>query len=112
MSTYKPLANIIPANVITAHKGSKLQKTVDTTSWNLVLIDGVATGTSLAVSTNGSSVISASVVLKSGTVLGWYGTTAGSIGNADIQTFTDSIGKYGVTVNTGSALTLKFYAHG
>lgn len=112
MTTYKPVAKVIPANVITANNGNKLNKTVDTTAWNLVLIDGVATGTSLKVSTNGSSVISASVILKSGTVLGWYDTTAGSIDDADIQTFTNNVGKYGVTVNTGTALTLKFYAHG
>ncbi|EES51033.1 hypothetical protein NE172_07765 [Clostridium botulinum] len=110
MSTYKPLATVISAAAINRYNGNKLNQSIGTTAWDLVLIDGLATGKSMHVS--GSVVVSAPVILKSGTVLGWYGTTAGSIGNANIQTFTDSTGKYGVTVNTGSALTLKFYAHG
>ncbi|AOR23410.1 hypothetical protein [Clostridium taeniosporum] len=110
MSTYKPLATVISAATINNYNGNKLTQTVGTTAWDLVLINGVAVGTSMHVS--GSTVISAPVILNSGTVLGWYDTTAGSIGNADIQTFTDSNGKYGVTVNTGTSLTLKFYAHG
>ncbi|MDR5585910.1 MULTISPECIES: hypothetical protein [Clostridium] len=110
MSTYKPLGTVISAATITRYNGNKLAQAVGTTAWNLVLINGLATGKSMHIS--GEVVVSAPIVLKSGTVLGWYGTTAGSIGNADIQTFTDSTGKYGVTVNTGTALTLKFYAHG
>ncbi|MBW6409473.1 hypothetical protein [Clostridium weizhouense] len=111
MATYKPLAVTLGATSISNVNGNKLIKTIGTTAWDLAFIYGTAIGTSLHVSSTGG-VYSATVILKSGTVLGWYSTVAGSEGNAAIETFGNSEGRYGVTVNTGAPITLKFYAHG
>lgn len=99
---YKPLSATIAASTINKANGSKVMKDIDTSLWNLALIYGTALGVS------GTAII----VLKSGTVLGWYSNVAGEESAAAIQTFTNSNGRYGVTVNTGAPLTIKFYAHG
>lgn len=107
MANYKPLAKNIPESIINDYNGGRLTATIGTTQWNLAFIYGTALGKSI-----NSSGTSATLVLKSGTVLGWYSNVAGSEGNAAVQTFTNSSGRYGVTVNTGAPLTVKFYAHG
>lgn len=107
MATYKPYSNTITAASIDAKNGAKLIKTIGTTQWNLALIYGTAIGKSIT-----ASGVSATFILKSGTVLGWYSNVAGSEGNAAIHSFADSNARYGVTVNTGAPITVKFYAHG
>lgn len=101
MATYKPVAVSITSASIAAKNGKKIEKSAVNVSWNLVFIYGTA-------------LFSTSVtqgVLSNATVLGWYSTQAGSMGDADLLTFTDANGRYGITMGMGNALTLKFYSN-
>lgn len=110
MANYKPLAASVSSNSLYDFNGARIDKTINTSAWDLIFLYGTALGISLKIS--GAIVVSKKVVLKSGTVLGWYNTTAGTVANAAFQTFSDSNGRYGVTINSGHPVTVKFYAHG
>lgn len=95
---YKPiLANVST----TALKASTIYKTqgIDTTTWGLALLMGQALDPS------NLSLPSAAVVIWTAGI----STTATSIGNAYLITFTDSNGRYGVTLPISTGYRIKVY---
>ena len=103
MATYRPVTTTITSASISSANGAKVNRAISNHRWNLAFLYGTA------IAKSGAVVLG---TLPSGTVLGWYSTKIPSEGNADIQTFADSEARYGVTVNTGKAVQLAFYAHG
>ncbi|MGL5615037.1 MAG: hypothetical protein ACRDD2_02235 [Sarcina sp.] len=103
MAVYKPMPVVVTSAAINAANGAAIIQEVGTTVWNLVLIYGTAIATTVSGTT---------VVLKSGTILGWYSNVAQNVSTATLRTFSDAEGRFGITVSTGKKVTFKFYSHG
>lgn len=113
MATFRPIPAGITANSVFLNQGGRILKAVKTSSWGLLLLNGVATGLSYALS-GSAKVVASGVILPNAAVLGWFSTTAGTVTNADVEGFSDATGRYGVTVTpvVGKPIILKFYANG
>jgi hypothetical protein len=94
MANYKPKAATVSAG--NAASGRAFTQKVSTAPWVLFLLKGTA------LSPTGAA-------MPSGAVQVWE-STAPTTGQADHTTFTDSLGKYGVTCKANVALTIKFFS--
>ncbi|WP_349673028.1 hypothetical protein [Lacrimispora sp.] len=90
--SYKPVANTLAASA--AIGGLAHSVRVLTTSWGLILLNGVA--------------FYSNQTLKSGAVAVWV-SNAPTTGQPTNLTFTDANGNYGVTTKAGVSLVVKFY---
>jgi hypothetical protein len=93
MANYRPLTKVMASGVATS--GVMHAFNISTSAWAMALLKGTAltpTGTAIA----------------SGAVAVWQSTNPTST-TANHTTFTDSKGRYGVTVKAGVQLKLKFY---
>lgn len=75
-----------------------IKESASLSKWDLLLLAGIAKNTAGAVISNGAVVV-------------WMSTsTAGSITDADFMTFTDTSGRYGVSISAGTKFVVKFYS--
>jgi hypothetical protein len=89
---YKPIA----ASIAAQSSGTQYKKDINTSNWNLFLLNGTALNPS-------------NTALSNGAVLVWLSSHY-SVGlSADHVTFTDNYGRYGVTLPSGKKVTIKFY---
>lgn len=96
--TYKPQEIKVSATAIAKSPTPMYDKDISPTLWGLVLLEGVAKW-----STN-SAIISGAVAI-------WENSTADStISTADYLTFTDSSGRYAITVPAQQKLAIKVYS--
>lgn len=95
---YKPNPVKISSTILKASTVYKTQG-IDTTTWGLALLMGQALNPS------NLSLPSAAVVIWTAGI----STTATSIGNAYLITFTDSNGRYGVTLPVSTGYRIKVY---
>lgn len=66
--------------------------------WPLLFLGGIAKNT-------------AGTAIANGAVLVWMtAATAGSVTDADFMTFTDTNGRYGLSISAGSKFVVKFYS--
>lgn len=94
MANYRPKVNTVTA--ANNDSGTIVAKDLSTTTWGLALLKGTAEGA------GGTTLGSASVLVwESGTA-----TTAA----ANHTTFSDAIGRYGVTVRANYGLVIKAYS--
>lgn len=93
MPNYRPK----PAYITSASAvgGTMIAKNVSTSTWGLALVKGTAKY--------------ATTILSSGAVAVWENTNTASSRNANVVTFTNALGQYGITCKSGVRLILKFY---
>ena len=96
-ANYKPVSSTITAASGAKKSVPQIGKSLNTNLWDLLLLKGTAKATS-------------GTLIASGTVAIWLSAVAGSMGDIAFLTFTDTSGRYAVTVPTGKALTIKIYS--
>ncbi|UEL47876.1 hypothetical protein [Terrisporobacter hibernicus] len=96
--SYKPSAIGVTATNAAKTAIPYMKKSANLSKWDLLLLAGIAKNTAGAVISNGAIAV-------------WINTaTAGSITDADFMTFTDTSGRYGVSISAGSKFVVKFYS--
>ena len=93
MANYRPIGKTLLATVVDS--GTMVVQNISTSAWALALLRGVA------LSPTGAA-------LPSGAVAIWESTNPTTT-SANHTTFSDSTGRYGVTVRANIALKIKFY---
>ncbi|APM39747.1 hypothetical protein [Clostridium kluyveri] len=93
MANYRPKAVTVAASL--ADSGTSYTKDISTSTWGMFLLRGTA------LSPTGAA-------MQSGAVQVWE-STAPTTEEAQHTTFTDAVGRYGVTCKANVALVIKFF---
>lgn len=93
MANYRPLTKVMASGIDTS--GVMIAFNISTSAWAMALLKGTA------LTPTGAPIASGAVAI-------WEGTNPTS-STADHTTFTDSQGRYGITVKAKTQLKLKFY---
>lgn len=96
--SYQPKDVTVTATAAAKTAQPFIKETAALAKWPLLFLGGIAKNT-------------AGSALANGAVLVWMSTSAaGSVTDADFMTFTDSSGRYGVSITAGSKFVVKFYS--